>query len=190
MKRLIDLIFATIALIFISPLLVMVSLIIKLDSSGPIFYRQQRLGKNEKAFLLLKFRTMTHKARLVHRQIYEGDSEVTRIGAFLRRAKIDELPQLLNVIVGNMSIVGPRPCLPEAKSKFGKYAEIRFKVRPGLTSLAAVKGSIYLTWPQKGIYDYLYVKNESALLDLYILCKTLKIIFFGEQRIFGRLKSN
>jgi len=91
-----------------------------------------------------------------------------------------------------MSIVGPRPCLPEAKAKFGKFSKNRFEVKPGLSSLAAVKGSIYLTWEQKGIYDYLYVKNESLQLDLWIIYSTLKVVLKGEKKMFGNqnLKRN
>ena len=192
LKKLIDITISLISLILLSPLLLLVSILIRIDSKGPAFFKQQRLGKSQVPFLLYKFRTMSHKTRNVHRQIFDGDSEVTRLGSFLRRTKIDELPQLVNVFLGNMSIVGPRPCLPEAKAKFGKFSKNRFEVKPGLSSLAAVKGSIYLTWEQKGIYDYLYVKNESLQLDLWIIYSTLKVVLKGEKKMFGNqnLKRN
>lgn len=188
-KRLIDVCFSITSLFILSPLFLLVVILIRIDSKGPAFFNQFRIGKDQIRFKLYKFRTMTHKMRDTHYQIFEGDSEVTKIGSFLRRTKIDELPQILNVLLGSMSIVGPRPCLPELKDKFGKFANYRLSVKPGLTSLAAIKGSIYLTWDQKGTYDYIYIKKESLSLDLMILFETIKVVILGEKKIFNSLNT-
>ena len=133
---------------------------------------------------MFKFRTMTHENHNLNIQVFAGDDRITRVGAILRRLKLDELPQLMNVLKGDMSIIGPRPCLPKIKEKFGKYANERFKVRPGLTSLAAIKGSIYLTWEEKGFFDVYYVNNLSFLLDFKIILQTMKVLIVGERRLF------
>lgn len=183
-KRVCDIILSLLTLVLIAPILILIGLIIKVDSKGPIFFIQKRLGKNERHFSMLKFRTMTHKNHDLNIQVFEGDHRITRVGAILRRLKLDELPQLINVLIGDMSVIGPRPCLPKVKVKFGKYANERFKVRPGLTSLAAVKGSIYLTWEQKGYFDKYYVDHQSFFLDLKILIQTIKVLIVGEKRLF------
>ena len=188
-KRIFDFILSTISLLILSPFLFIISVLIKIDSNGPVFYMQDRLGVNENLFKLFKFRTMTHKQRNTHRQVFHGDPEVTRVGAILRRLKIDELPQLINVFLGDMSIVGPRPCLPSIKEKFGKYAVHRFKVKPGLSSLSAIKGSIYLSWEQKGYWDMYYIENLSLKMDLLIILRTFKVILIGEQKLFANLKN-
>ena len=187
-KRILDFGFAFTAFILLSPLLLFIALLIKLDSKGPVLYKQKRLGKDQKVFIIFKFRSMSHKDRKEHRQIFSGDAEVTKIGNLIRRTKMDELPQLINVLLGEMSVVGPRPCLPSVKDKFGKFANRRFQVKPGLTSLAAVKGSVYLDWEQKGIYDYIYVQKVSFLLDVFIICETIKVVLLGETRLFANQK--
>ena len=184
LKGFLDFIVAFTTIVLLSPFLLFIAMMIKLDSKGPVLYKQERLGKNQKTFILLKFRSMTNKVRNEHRQIFLGDKEVTKVGELLRRTKTDELPQLINVLLGDMSVVGPRPCLPTVKDKFGKYANYRFQVLPGLTSLAAVKGSIYLNWEQKGIYDYLYVRKLSFNIDIFIIYQTIKVILLGEKRLF------
>ncbi len=187
-KRLFDIFLAIISLILLFPFLLIVSILIKIDTKGPILYIQKRLGKNESLFDLYKFRSMTDKHRENHRQIFEGDVEVTRAGRFLRRTKLDELPQLMNVIFGEMSIIGPRPCLVSTKESFGKYAEKRFDVKPGISSLAATKGSIYLSWEEKGYWDEYYVNNVSFKLDALIIFKTINVVIFGEKKMFKNLK--
>ena len=187
-KRILDFVIAFIALLLLFPFLLFIALLIKIDSNGPALYKQKRLGLDQNIFILFKFRSMSHKDRKEHRQIFSGDTEVTKIGNLIRRTKIDELPQLINVLLGEMSVVGPRPCLPSVKDKFGKFANYRFQVKPGLTSLAAVKGSVYLNWEQKGIYDYLYVRKISFFLDIFIIYKTFKVVLFGEKRMFAGSK--
>ena len=181
-KRIIDVLVSIFFLLIIIPLFLFVIILIKIDSKGPIFYCQDRLGINGNIFRLFKFRTMSHKIRQNHTQTYEGDPEITRIGSVLRRLKIDELPQLINILLGNMSLVGPRPCLPELLVKFNDDAYSRLKVKPGLTGLAQINGNIYLSWEERWIYDKKYVENISFLLDLKILCKTFLIVIFGEKK--------
>lgn len=183
-KRIADIVLSLFALVMLSPFLIIIGLLIKVDSYGPIFFYQKRLGKNERLFIMYKFRTMTHDDHAMNLQVFSGDNRITRVGAVLRRLKLDELPQLINVIKGDMSVIGPRPCLPSIKEKFGKYANERFKVRPGLTSLAAIKGSIYLTWEEKGYFDVYYVNNLSFLLDIKIVLQTIRVLIVGERRLF------
>ncbi|WOK05363.1 sugar transferase [Imperialibacter roseus] len=181
-KRLIDLFLGVFAIILLSPLFLMMAIIIPLDSRGPVFYLQDRLGLGKKTFRLYKFRTMTHVDRQVHKQVFGNDPEVTSVGKLLRRLKIDELPQIINVIRGEMSIVGPRPCLASISHLFDKNTEFRFLAKPGLTSLAAIKGSIYLSWGEKWVYDRLYVAKSSFLLDVKIILNTFLVIIFGEKK--------
>jgi len=186
LKRFIDIILSGFSLVILFPLFIIVVILIKVDSSGPIFYTQNRLGKKGRLFLLYKFRSMTNKKRTSHKQVFAGDPEVTKVGNVLRRLKIDELPQLMNVLWGDMSIVGPRPCLPEVKVKFGEYADKRLDVKPGLSSLAAIKGSIYLSWEEKGYWDVYYTDNYSLSLDIKIILNTFKVIVLGEKKLFEK----
>lgn len=185
-KPVFDFIISAVALVVLSPVFLLVSILIKLDSKGPVFFKQERLGRKEKLFMLYKFRSMTNRDHSAdNRQVFEGDPEVTRVGHFIRRTKIDELPQLWNVFIGDMSIIGPRPCLPKIKPLFGDKADARFGVKPGLSSLAAIKGSIYLTWEQKGYWDAYYVENISFYLDILIVISTLKVLVVGEKKMFN-----
>lgn len=181
LKRYLDFTTALIALAFLSPLLLLVSLSIKIDSRGPILYSQKRLGLHGRTFNLYKFRSMTDVSRSASKQTYIGDPEITTFGSFIRRFKIDELPQLLNVLKGDMSIVGPRPCLPELKSEFDDNGLFRTQVRPGLTGLAQVNGNIFLSWPQRWKLDRIYVENLRFSLDCKIILKTISVVFLGEK---------
>ncbi len=181
-KRFLDVLFGLIGLILFSPLLLLASILIKCSSKGPIFFLQERLGKKGEIFRVYKFRTMTNKQREVRREIRKGDSEVTKFGYILRRFKIDELPQLLNVILGNMSIVGPRPCMPDLINDFNEDGYYRLKVLPGLTGLAQINGNINLTWEERWRYDRAYVEKISFILDIKIIVKTILIIVIGEDK--------
>ena len=181
-KRGLDLFIALIVLILLSPLFILCFILIPLTSKGPIFFKQERLGLNSKVFLLFKFRTMYNKKRAVDREILLGDSEVTFIGNYLRRFKIDELPQLLNVILGDMSLIGPRPSMPALKESFNEDGKFRVLVRPGLTGMAQINGNIYLKWEERWKYDRFYVENCNFYLDLRILIKTVFIVLLGEKR--------
>lgn len=188
-KPIFDLLFSIIVLLAISPIFLVAMIWIKLDTLGPVFFLQERLGLNGNIFKVIKFRTMTHKEREVHHQVFQDDPEVTRSGSFLRKTKIDELPQFINVMLGDMSVVGPRPCLPAVRSKYrSKDSEKRFAVKPGVTSLAGVKGSIYLTWAEKFYYDRIYTENISFINDLKIIFKTVLVVFLGEKRFLEKPK--
>jgi undecaprenyl phosphate N,N'-diacetylbacillosamine 1-phosphate transferase len=183
-KRVIDIVFTIVVLFILSLPFILIAILVKLESRGPIFFRQERLGKNKKVFNIYKFRTMTDKSRVIA-QVYKDNSEITRVGYYLRRFKIDEMPQIINVLLGDMSIIGPRPCLPNVIEKYG-LDDYRFKVRPGLSSIAGVNGSIFLTWQEKWWYDKYYVENLSLLLDLKIFFKTFLVIIFGEEKFLNK----
>ena len=183
-KRVIDIVFTIVVLFILSLPFILIAILVKLESRGPIFFRQERLGKNKKVFNIYKFRTMTDKSRVIA-QVYKDNSEITRVGYYLRRFKIDEMPQIINVLLGDMSIIGPRPCLPNVIEKYG-LDDYRIKVRPGLSSIAGVNGSIFLTWQEKWWYDKYYVENLSLLLDLKIFFKTFLVIIFGEEKFLNK----
>lgn len=140
LKRLFDLVCSFVGLILLSPVLLIVSILIKLDSSGPVFFKQVRIGKNEQPFKILKFRTMVNDAEKKGKQITVGqDNRITKVGSFLRKYKLDELPQLINVFVGDMSLVGPRPEVPKYTQYYTKEQKRIFEVRPGITDYASIK---------------------------------------------------
>ncbi len=182
MKRLFDIILSTILIIILLPLFIFVSILIKLETKGPVFFVQERLGKNKRIFTLYKFRSMRVNEDRKEQQVFIDHPDITRIGAFIRRFKIDELPQLFNVLKGDMSLVGPRPCLPTLIEKFDENAFYRLKVRPGLTGWAQVNGNIYNTWPKRWELDRYYVENQSIYLDLKILLMTIYVVLFGEKK--------
>lgn len=182
LKRFLDFIVSLIVLLFFLPLFIIVYFLVKIDSKGDFFFFQDRLGKNGKIFKVYKIRTMTDKIRVADREILKGDAEVTRVGEVLRRLKIDELPQIINIFKGDMSFVGPRPCLPSQINEFNEDGKKRILVRPGLTGLAQVNGNIYLTWEERWKYDRKYVENLTMILDMQITLKTFAIVIFGEEK--------
>lgn len=131
-------------------------------------------------------RTMTDRNRVSDKEILKGNSEVTIVGNILRRLKIDELPQIINILIGDMSIVGPRPCLTSQINEFNEDGKIRLLIRPGLTGLAQINGNIYLTWPERWKYDRIYVEKISFLMDIKIILKTFLIVFLGEQKFIKK----
>ena len=181
-KRLLDIAICLPLLIAASPLLAIAALLIKLGSRGPVMFNQERLGRYGRTFLTLKLRTMTHRERSADSEILPGHSEVTRVGAWLRRTKIDELPQLWNIVRGDMSLVGPRPALPDHINEYDENGLRRLLVRPGMTGLAQTRGNIYLSWPERWHYDASYVKRLSLLGDTFIVLKTVAVVLFGEER--------
>lgn len=182
LKRVLDFIIALIILVFILPLLLISAALIKITSKGPLFFFQSRVGLNGEIFKIFKFRTMTDEVRIASKEILKGNSEVTKVGYYLRRFKIDELPQLFNVLKGDMSLIGPRPCLPEHVRELNDDGMFRLNVRPGMTGLAQVNGNIYLTWEERWKYDRLYVENLSFLGDLKIIILTIAIVLYGEDK--------
>lgn len=183
-KRFFDLLLSTLALIFLLPILGLVALWVRLDSRGPIFFNQTRFGRHAKCFEVYKFRTMLHKPRVTKQEIIGHDTEITRVGYWLRRFKIDEMPQLLNVFKGDMSIVGPRPALPIPLENYDENGKKRLLVRPGLTGLAQINGNIHLTWLERWRYDAQYVDNLSLWLDLQIIYRTVAVVILGERRFY------
>ena len=181
-KPFLDFFVGAFLLLLLSPILLVIGLLIKLTSQGPLFFLQERVGLSGRTFMIMKFRTMIDKERSEHKEIFKGDSEVTKIGYYLRRYKLDELPQIVNILKGDMSLVGPRPCLAAQLKFFNDDAQYRILVRPGMTGLAQVNGNIFLSWEERWKYDREYVENLSATLDLEILFKTIRIVLKGEEQ--------
>ena len=179
--RALDICVSVLTLILLSPLIVLISLLIKLTSPGSPFYKQVRVTKDGRNFILYKFKTMNDDAEKETGPVLavEHDPRVTRIGRFLRRTHLNELPQLINVIHGDMSLVGPRPERPHSVKRHKALREMRLAVKPGLTGLAQIRGLYNLHPKHKIKYDYLYIQKRSFLLNLLILWKTVPIIFSG-----------
>jgi exopolysaccharide biosynthesis polyprenyl glycosylphosphotransferase len=183
---------AFIAVVFLLPVFAVIVAVIRMDGPGPVLFRQTRVGKNGQPFTLFKFRTMIvdaeqRKADLLQLNESDGllfkirnDPRVTRVGAWLRRYSLDELPQLLNVMIGDMSLVGPRPALPDEMIKYGEYVRRRLAVKPGITGLWQVSGRSNLTWDEAVRLDIRYVENWSFFLDLQILWKTGAAVTRGD----------
>lgn len=188
-KRILDFTFSFIAIMVLSPMLLIVAIAIKLESKGPIFFTQERPGKDKKIFRVYKFRTMVQDAvkyQKVGVEVIGSDSRITSIGNFLRRFKIDELAQLINILKGDMSIVGPRPTLPEYMEQYEDWELKRFNERPGLTGLAQINGNIYLERQEKSTFDVRYVENIRFIIDLKIVIKTVGIVLFGEEKFINK----
>ncbi len=184
-KRTVDIIGSVLGLVLLSPLFPLIALIIHLDSPGPVFFRQVRVGLHDRLFHIIKFRSMRNDAEKGTGAVWakESDPRVTRIGAFLRKTRLDEIPQLINVLQGDMSLVGPRPERPEFIGELKKsipfYGE-RHSVKPGVTGWAQVRypyGASIEDALEKLRYDLYYIKNQSVLLEMEILLRTLLIIF-------------
>jgi len=185
------------ALTVAAPLMALLALAVKLDDGGPAFFRQTRVGKDGRTFTVFKFRTMVidaeqrradlrrahsqHSTSGQHSVLFKlrNDPRVTRTGTWLRRWSLDELPQLINVLNGDMSLVGPRPALPEEAAMYGDHVRRRLVVKPGITGLWQVSGRSDLTWDESIRLDLRYVENWSLMLDLHILWKTLSAVVRG-----------
>lgn len=182
-KRAVDLVVASAMLAISSPLQLAVAALICLESGRPILFRQRRAGRAGSPFLLLKFRSMrVHPSGpedLI--QVRSDHPLLTHTGRIIRRLKIDELPQLLNVVKGDMSLVGPRPSLPEWSDEYTSYERRRLLVRPGLTGWAQVNGNVSLPWPERILLDVWYVDHWSLWLDIKILFKTVWVVLVGER---------
>lgn len=186
LKHTIDFIGSFLGLIIISPLLIVISIAIVTGSKGPILFRQKRLGKDGQIFEILKFRTMVMNAEQIGSGLFinsENDARITKIGKFLRTTSLDELPQIINVLKGDMSLVGPRPPVPHHPFKYDEYTEFqktRFSMRPGMTGLAQVTVRNSVPWEERIPVDVDYVKNFNLWLDFRILFKTFFKIFKSE----------
>jgi lipopolysaccharide/colanic/teichoic acid biosynthesis glycosyltransferase len=182
-QRLFDLVVVVPMLFIALPFLVILLLIIPMESSGSAIFVQTRVGRSGRPFTLYKLRSFySHAHGLLPGEVWDGDPRVTRVGSFLRRSKLDELPQLVNVLLGQMSLVGPRPDIPVQVADYDERHRQRLAVRPGLTGLAQISGNINLTWPQRIELDRWYVAHRSLRLDLAILLHTLPVVWRGERR--------
>ena len=181
LPRAVDLVLAAFGLVLVSPLLALAAIAIKLDSRGPAIYRQRRAGRDGEPFDLYKLRTMRLGADPVGvgTPVLEGDPRVTRVGHFLRRLSLDELPNLLNVLRGEMAMVGPRPTLPAQAELYSAHQRRRLEVKPGLTGWAQVNGRAGIPWPERIELDVWYVDNRSPALDLRILARTARLLLTG-----------
>jgi lipopolysaccharide/colanic/teichoic acid biosynthesis glycosyltransferase len=180
-KRALDVTIAGAGLALTSPILALAALAIKLEDGGPVLYRQTRVGKDGEDFELLKLRTMVVGAERIGAgfAVDRGDPRITRAGRFLRRASIDELPQLWNVLRGQMSVIGPRPTLRYQVDQYDSEQRRRLDVKPGLTGWAQVNGRAELPWPERIELDVWYVENRSPRVDLQILLRTPLALFRG-----------
>ena len=188
-KRLLDIILVLMLFLPLFLISILIAIAIKVDSKGPVLFKQKRLGRDGDIFNILKFRTMIENAENIGPGLstFEGDSRVTRVGAILRKTSLDEIPQLLNVLKGEMSIVGPRPPVPYHPREYSQYDEKqkkRFEVRPGITGYAQVKGRNSLTWDERIEFDLQYVNKQNLFLDIKIVLLTI-IKVFKKENIHG-----
>lgn len=175
-KRLFDIVCSLFALIVLSPILFVVALLVRIKLGSPVIFKQKRPGLNEKLFTLYKFRTMTDR-KDSHGELLPDGERLTKFGKMLRSTSLDELPELWNILKGDMSIVGPRPLLEQYLPHYDNEQRQRHTVRPGLTGLAQVNGRNALSWEQKFSLDIKYVKNISFILDLKIILITISKVF-------------
>ena len=187
LKRIIDVVIGGIGLIILFPIFVVIGVLIKLDSKGPVFFVQKRAGKDGKIFKAYKLRTMVDNAENVGLgyEIAKDDNRITRVGKCLRWG-IDELPQLINVFKGEMSMAGPRPTLPHQVEKYSKQERRRLEVKPGITGWALVNGRNKLSWPERIKLDIWYIDHWSIWLDVKILFKTIWVVIFKREGIYGK----
>ena len=183
LKRGLDVAVAGAVLLLSLPLMLVVALLVLLEDGRPILYAQRRAGCGGRRFTLLKFRSMRVNDLAVEAvgPVGERHPLVTRTGRLIRRFKVDELLQLLNVLRGEMSLVGPRPTIPEQVERYGAFERRRLLVPPGLTGWAQVNGNARLTWPERIVLDVWYVDHWSLWLDLRILAKTVSVVLLGER---------
>lgn len=166
-KRLFDIIFSIFAIIILSPIMIVISILVWLNLGSPILFKQQRPGKNEKIFTMYKFRTMNNKKDSKGDLLPDKD-RITNFGKFLRATSLDELPELFNILFGHMSIIGPRPLLLKYLPLYNDYQKRRHSVRPGLTGLAQINGRNAISWNDKFRFDVEYVDKISLKLDIVI----------------------
>lgn len=178
-KRLLDAIFALLGMIILSPVFIIVSITLLLVNKGTPFFIQKRPGKDQKEFNILKFKTMNDK-KDSSGNLLPDEKRLTLIGGILRKTSLDELPQLINVLKGNMSFIGPRPLLNRYLPYYTKEEQLRHTVRPGITGLAQISGRNLLDWDTRLLKDVEYVKNLSLCLDLTIILKTIKKVIASE----------
>ncbi len=187
LRRAVDIVVSATALAFASPILALAALAIRLESRGPIVYRQRRSGLHGHEFDVLKLRTMVDGAE--HKgaglAINANDSRITRVGAFLRRTSLDELPNLVNVLRGEMSLIGPRPTLPVQVEQYTERQRGRLEIKPGITGWAQVNGRASLPWSERIELDLYYIEHRSLALDIQILKRTVSMVLGGSDLYKG-----
>jgi lipopolysaccharide/colanic/teichoic acid biosynthesis glycosyltransferase len=189
-SRVLDIVLAAVLLVVTAPLLALAALAIRLESRGPVFYRQRRVGRHGRPFELWKLRTMVPGAESLGAGIYvlEGDPRITRVGRLLRRFSFDELPNLVNVLRGEMAIVGPRPTVQEQVDRYTERQLRRLEVKPGITGWAQINGRTSLPWPERIELDVWYVEHRSLRLDVRILARTARMLASGQGLYSEELK--
>ena len=185
-KRLIDFILSLIALIVFSPILLIVAILVRTKLGSPVIFKQERPGLNEKIFTLYKFRTMTDD-KDEQGNLLPDDIRLTKFGKLLRSTSLDELPELFNILKGDMSIVGPRPLMTRYLPYYTEEERARHSIRPGMTGYAQVKGRNSLTWDEKFKYDLYYVNHVTFLVDIKVILDTIKIVINHEGISLGDL---
>ena len=197
-KRVFEIIFSISVIFITSPLTLLICLLIKLSSRGPIFFTQKRIGKNISSFKCIKFRTMNLEAEdmlnnllsnnekirieFEKSQKIKNDPRITKIGKILRRTSLDELPQFINILKNEMSLIGPRPIVESEKKRYGKNLKEVFSIRPGVTGLWQVSGRNKLSYKRRVLLDLIYVRNKSFSMDFNILIRTIGVILFPFDR--------
>ena len=184
-SRIVDIISSIIGLIIGIPIMIFFGILIKLEDKGPIFYKQERLGKDKKIFSVYKLRSMKIDAESIGGAQWasKNDPRVTKVGGFIRKTRIDEIPQLINILKGEMSLIGPRPERPSLTYKFNEDIPgfiDRLSIKPGLTGLAQVNGGYEMTPKEKLEWDLEYIKNRSIAMDIKILIMTIKVVITGD----------
>jgi len=187
-RRAFDIAVSSVALLVTSPLLALAALAVRLESRGHPIYRQRRVGRGGRQFDVLKLRTMVDGAEGMGAglAVNENDSRITRVGAFLRRSSLDELPNLLNVLRGDMSLIGPRPTVPVQVEQYTPRQRERLSVKPGITGWAQVNGRASLPWAERIELDLFYIAHRSVRLDLRILWRTITMVLAGSDLYKGQ----
>ncbi|MEC1714846.1 sugar transferase [Schinkia azotoformans] len=187
-KRLLDIVVSLIVLIPFLPIWVLIAFLIKATSPGPVFFLQDRPGLNKKIFKVYKFRTMRpgSEKMVKGQEVMKDDARITAIGKFLRRSKLDEIPQVLNVVKGEMSLVGPRPERVASLADYTEEISKRLNMSPGMTGLAQVSGNIYLSLEDRYRFDVYYVDHFSLWLDFKIIIRTIGVVLFGEDKYVNK----
>lgn len=178
-KRLIDFILSLTAIVVLSPVLVGIAILVRIKLGSPVIFKQKRPGLNEKIFTMYKFRTMTDE-KDENGDLLPDEIRLTKFGKALRATSLDELPELVNILKGDMAIVGPRPLLVQYLSLYNNHQRRRHLVRPGITGYAQVNGRNSISWEEKFEFDFIYTEKIGLLIDLSIIVKTIRIVFYKE----------
>lgn len=185
-KRIIDIVLSAVLIIVLTPIFIIIAVLIKVDSRGPVLFVQKRAGLKSSPFKIFKFRTMVQNAENMGSRlsVSQNDSRITKVGSFLRDWSLDELPQLFNILKGDMSIIGPRPTLLYQVERYDSMQRKRLDMKPGVTGWAQINGRNALSWTERINLDIWYVDNWSLLLDLKILLRTIRVVV-NREGVYG-----